>query len=131
MGAERASGQRRWRLQRMGRPTDADAKCRWVLGAVRPGLAPRSSLQIRDPRGRPSGPTAQGGPAGGACRATAQHGVDYCRAVATSMAGWAMDDRALGAQRSSSAHLDLRNPSRLVAPQLGREWAVFDLSRAR
>src|SRR5271169_6607923 len=47
------------------------------------------------------------------------------------MAGWALDGRALGAQRPPGADLDLRSPSRLVAPQLGREWAVFDVSRAR
>src|SRR5438270_12811566 len=47
------------------------------------------------------------------------------------MAGWTMDGRALDAQRSSSADLDLRGPSRFVAPQLGREWSVFDVSRAR
>ena len=54
LGAERALGQRRRRLQRLGRPPPPDALARRVrdLGALRPRRRAGRALQVRDPRRR-------------------------------------------------------------------------------
>ena len=120
LGAERARGQRRRRLQRWdGRaPPDALARRERRLGAVRPRRRRGRALQVRDPtrdgplraEGRPVRATAELPPRDGLDRLQPQH--------AWQRRAWL--ERARRREPLRRADLDLRGAPRLVAAQTRR-----------
>ena len=133
VGTERPAGQRRRRLQRLGRSPPPDALPLRVrrLGNIHSGRRRRRDLQVRD-----QGPLRQ--PAGGKGRPVrvrsgdpAEDRLDRPRSRPSTSgddAEWMRSRRA--PQRPRRAGHDLRGPPRLVEAQAGGRQPLPHLSRA-
>ena len=127
LGAERATGQRGRRLERVGRtrPPDAPTTAARRLGAVRAGRWRRRALQVRARVGRGRAAVPQGRPVRAAWRAAAGHRLGRLRREHLRLAGRRVDCAADAAPRSArSADLDLRGASRVVGARRGRRVPV-------
>ena len=133
LGARGASGQRRRRLQLLGRAAARDALARVErrLGAVPARRRARRPLQVRDPRRRRRA-AAEGRPVRPGGRAPAEDGLGRLRAAPRVDAGRrAVAGASGGRQPLVRADVDLRGPPRLVAAQPARGQPPAHLPRAR
>ena len=132
LGAERALGQRRRRLQRLGRPPPPDAVARRLggLGALRPGRRAGQPLQVRAARARRGGCVLKADPYAFAAErppATAS----LVPRPAPRLGGRRLARAAAGEAPARRAALDLRGAPRLVAAQPARGQPEPLLPRAR
>ncbi len=129
VGAQRAPGQRRRRLQQLGRPRAPDARdsAGGLLGDFPPRPGRRRSLQVRSARRRRPA-RAEGRPLRTLFRDAAADGVDRLERRQLRLAGRRVDDGAAGGGAvAAQADVDLRSASgQLAAP---RRWPPAHLSR--
>ena len=112
LGAGRAFGLRRRRLQLLGRPPAHDARARGLghLGAVRARRRRRRALQVRDPRAVRRA-ARQGRPVRVRDRAAAADGVDRARARRTSGTTPSTSRRAPATRRTAARCPSTRSTS--------------------
>ena len=131
LGARSPRRQRGGRLQRLerARTSDALARCRRRLGAVRArgGRGPR--LQVRDPRRRRRRPP-QGRPRRPAGRAAAEDRLGGLRAASPLGRRELAGEPAVG-RAARGADLDLRGAPRLLAAQHARGQPLADVHASR